>query len=80
MSDVSADSDVPVVIGLGELLWDVFPDSRRPGGAPANVAFQVNQLGCHGRVASRLRHASQTLNAHRRSQGAISWVFSKLCR
>jgi fructokinase len=40
------------VIGLGELLWDVFPDSRRPGGAPANVAFQSQQLGCRGLVAS----------------------------
>ncbi len=40
------------MIGLGELLWDVFPDSRRPGGAPANVAFQAQQLGCHGLVAS----------------------------
>ena len=44
----------PVVIGLGELLWDVFPGSRRPGGAPANVAFQAAQLGCDGQVASRV--------------------------
>lgn len=44
--------DRPIVIGLGELLWDVFPDSRRPGGAPANVAFQAQQLGCRGLVAS----------------------------
>lgn len=47
-------SEPPVVIGLGEVLWDVFPDSRRPGGAPANVAFQANQLGNHGLVASRI--------------------------
>jgi fructokinase len=47
-------SNSPLVIGLGELLWDVFPDSRRPGGAPANVAFQASQLGCDGRVASRV--------------------------
>jgi fructokinase len=44
--------DRPIVIGLGELLWDVFADSRRPGGAPANVAFQAQQLGCRGLVAS----------------------------
>lgn len=44
----------PLVIGLGELLWDVFPDSRRPGGAPANVAYQAQQLGCRGLVASRI--------------------------
>lgn len=46
--------DRPVVIGLGELLWDVFPDGKRPGGAPANVAYQAQQLGCQGVVASRV--------------------------
>lgn len=44
----------PLVIGLGELLWDCFEDSRRPGGAPANVAFQANQLGNLGVVCSRV--------------------------
>lgn len=43
-----------VVVGLGELLWDVFPGEKRPGGAPANVAFQAEQLGCRGVVASRV--------------------------
>lgn len=42
------------VIGLGEVLWDEFPGSRRPGGAPANVAFQANQLGCRGMIVSRV--------------------------
>lgn len=40
------------VVGLGELLWDIFESSRRPGGAPANVAFQAQQLGCRGVVCS----------------------------
>jgi len=47
-------SDQPIVIGAGELLWDVFPDGRRPGGAPANVAFHARQLGLGGVVVSRL--------------------------
>lgn len=47
-------STLPVVVGLGELLWDDFPDGKRPGGAPANVAFQANQLGCRGLVATRV--------------------------
>ena len=42
------------VIGLGELLWDEFPDGRRPGGAPANVAYHCTMLGLDGRVASRV--------------------------
>lgn len=46
--------ETPIVVGLGELLWDIFPDSRRPGGAPANVAFQAGQLGCRGVVCSRV--------------------------
>ena len=45
---------LPLVIGLGELLWDCFEDERRPGGAPANVAFQANQLGCLGTVVTRV--------------------------
>jgi len=48
------DPATPLVIGLGEVLWDCFADSRRPGGAPANVAFQANQLGCQGIVCSRV--------------------------
>ncbi|MGB2986207.1 MAG: carbohydrate kinase [Phycisphaerae bacterium] len=43
-----------VVVGLGEVLWDCFADSRRPGGAPANVAFHAQQLGLRGMVCSRV--------------------------
>lgn len=42
------------VIGLGEILWDCFPDQRRPGGAPANFAFHAGQLGLQGIVLSRV--------------------------
>jgi fructokinase len=42
------------IIGLGELLWDYFGDTRRPGGAPANVAFHASQLGARGQVCSRV--------------------------
>lgn len=57
MRDGHADAGaptLPVVIGIGELLWDCFPDARRPGGAPANVAFHASQLGACGLVASRV--------------------------
>ncbi len=33
------------VAGLGELLWDVFPNLKRVGGAPANFAYHTHQLG-----------------------------------
>ena len=44
----------PIVVGLGEVLWDCFGRSRRPGGAPANVAFHAGQLGNQGTVCSRV--------------------------
>lgn len=54
MTDELAARDANLVIGLGELLWDEFPDQRRPGGAPANVAFHASQLGRRGVVLSRV--------------------------
>ena len=42
------------MVGLGELLWDCFPDERLPGGAPANVAFHAQQLGLTAAVATRV--------------------------
>ena len=42
------------LIGLGEVLWDCFPDGQRPGGATSNVAFHATQLGCEGAVVSRV--------------------------
>ncbi|MEO1995048.1 MAG: PfkB family carbohydrate kinase, partial [Planctomycetaceae bacterium] len=44
----------PVVVGLGEVLWDCLPDGRLPGGAPANVAYHAAQLGCRGAICSRV--------------------------
>ena len=38
------------IIGLGELLWDLLPDGRRLGGAPANFAYWITQLGGDGSV------------------------------
>lgn len=44
-----------VVVGIGELLWDRFPDGRRElGGAVANLAYHATQLGDRGVVASRV--------------------------
>lgn len=42
------------VIGLGEVLWDCFPDHRLPGGATSNVAFHAQQLGLSAAVATRV--------------------------
>jgi len=42
----------PVVVGLGEILWDVFPDGPRFGGAPANFACHVAALGGNSQIVS----------------------------
>ena len=34
----------PTVVGIGEILWDVFPDGPRFGGAPANFACSAAEL------------------------------------
>lgn len=41
-------------VGLGELLWDVLPESCQLGGAPANFAYMTSLLGDEGVVASRV--------------------------
>ena len=33
------------VVGLGEVLWDVLPDGKKLGGAPANFAYHAGQFG-----------------------------------
>ncbi|NBS52899.1 MAG: carbohydrate kinase [Spartobacteria bacterium] len=36
---------VPVVVGIGEILWDVFPEGKKLGGAPLNFSHHCGQLG-----------------------------------
>ena len=42
----------PVVVGLGEILWDLLPEGRQLGGAPANFAYHCHALGAEGLVVS----------------------------
>lgn len=44
----------PTIAGIGEVLWDKFPNADRPGGAPANFAFHANQLGMEAIIVSRV--------------------------
>lgn len=34
-----------VIVGLGEVLWDMLPDGKKIGGAPANFAYHISQCG-----------------------------------
>ena len=42
----------PIVVGLGEVLWDEFPTQKRPGGAPANVVYHAARQGARGCLIS----------------------------
>ena len=42
------------VVGLGEVLWDVLPDGKKLGGAPANFAYHAGQFGLDTLAVSAL--------------------------
>lgn len=41
-----------IVVGMGEALWDVLPEGKKIGGAPANFAYHVSQFGLPSCVVS----------------------------
>ena len=41
-----------VIVGIGELLWDMLPSGKAIGGAPANFAYHAGRLGEEGWVVS----------------------------
>ena len=41
-----------IAVGIGEALWDVLPEGRKIGGAPANFAYHVGQFGLPSCVVS----------------------------
>jgi fructokinase len=65
-----------IVVGLGELLWDLFPAGAQLGGAPANFAYITSLLGDEGIPASRLGEDSLGANAiHRLGRLGLSTEF-----
>lgn len=43
-----------LILGIGELLWDVLPEGPRLGGAPANFTVMAGRLGNHAVILSRI--------------------------
>jgi fructokinase len=43
-----------LILGIGELLWDVLPEGLRLGGAPANFTVMAGRLGNHAAILSRI--------------------------
>ena len=52
LSDMNPEIVRPNLVGLGEVLWDVFPDAAHFGGAPANFACHAAGLGGDAWVVS----------------------------
>ena len=44
----------PLIVGIGEILWDMLPGGRQLGGAPANFAYHAKVLGAEAHVVSRV--------------------------
>ncbi|WP_165768321.1 carbohydrate kinase family protein [Hymenobacter amundsenii] len=49
-----SNSENPKIVCFGEVLWDVLPNGRQPGGAPFNVAVHLHQLGVSVDLISRV--------------------------
>lgn len=43
-----------IVLGIGEALWDMLPEGKKIGGAPANFAYHVGQCGLNSAVISAI--------------------------
>ncbi|MDZ7288884.1 MAG: carbohydrate kinase [candidate division KSB1 bacterium] len=42
------------IVGIGEVLWDIYRDRRHVGGTPANFTIHATQLGDEGVLVSRV--------------------------
>jgi fructokinase len=72
----------PLVVGIGEILWDLLPSGKQPGGAPANFAFHARSLGAASAIVSAVgddepgREILAALDGRHLDRGAIATVTS----
>jgi hypothetical protein len=50
-----AEGNAPLLVGIGEILWDLLPGGKQLGGAPANFAYQAvpSEIACLGSIIGR---------------------------
>lgn len=62
---------LPVVLGIGEFLWDMLPDGRKAGGAPVNFAYHASLHGTEAWAVSAVGNDAlgQELEEEARSHG-----------
>ena len=44
----------PIIVGIGELLWDMLPTGKKAGGAPINFVYHASRLGAEGYAISAI--------------------------
>ncbi len=67
------------IVGIGEALWDVLPEGRKIGGAPANFAYHVSQFGFKSRVISAVGDdALGTELLERFDQNGLKYIIEKV--
>ncbi|SIP86839.1 fructokinase [Chryseobacterium sp. RU37D] len=42
------------VVCFGEVLWDIFPEGSKAGGAPFNAAYNIHKMGIDAKMLSRI--------------------------
>ena len=47
---------MPAFTAIGEILFDVYPNSKALGGAPINFLFHIFKLTGQGTIVSRVGH------------------------
>ena len=67
----------PIVIALGEILWDMLPTGKRAGGAPVNFAYHASQNGAESYAISAVGNdelGAELLNdAHKQKTAPTRW-------
>jgi fructokinase len=61
------------IVCFGEVLWDLFPEGSKAGGAPFNVAYNVHKMGLDVKVISKT--GNDDLGEKLRQQ-IVSWGIS----
>jgi fructokinase len=59
----------PVVVAVGEILWDLLPGGRQLGGAPGNFVHHARSLGAEASLISRVGRDSLGDEAAARMEG-----------
>ncbi len=47
-------NDSKIVVGFGEVLWDLLPSGKQLGGAPTNFAYHISQMGLESCAVSAI--------------------------